>query len=155
MTATRIRDLLGLAGFAALATWLLVRSFYGSLPPIHVFAGASLYVVAIAETVLGFVVRSRIEKLQVGDGPNQLHPITAARALALAKASALVGAAAAGVWFGFLLHIVPLASSVRAASSDRAGVIVGLVAAVALVGAALWLERCCRTPTDSGDRPER
>jgi hypothetical protein len=151
MKATKPLDLLGLAALAAVVTWLLVRSFYGSLPPIGTFAGASLYVVAAVELGLAFFVRSRIGGHRVGDGPRQLHPITAARALALAKASGLVGAAVAGVWIGFLLHVVPLASTVRAASNDRAGALTGLIAAVLLVGAALWLEHCCRTPNDRAE----
>lgn len=151
MKPTKVWDLLGLALVAAVATWLLVRSFYGSMPPIGVLAGVSLYPVAAIEVGLAFFVRSRIGDMRIGDGPRQLHPITAARALALAKASALVGAAVSGVWVGFLVHVVPLASTVRAASSDRAGAIVGLVAGAALVGAALWLEHCCRTPTDRTD----
>lgn len=148
MKTTRVLDLVGLTVVAAIATWLLVRSFYGSLPPISVLAGASLYPIALGELVLGFVVRSRIGGSRVGDGPQQLHPITAARALALAKASALVGAGVTGVWIGFLLYVAPLASTVRAASDDVGGAIVGLVAGLALVGSALWLEQCCRTPKD-------
>lgn len=151
MKQTRVWDLVGLAAFAAVATWLLVRSFYGSLPPISVVAGASLYPIALGELILAFVVRSRIGGSRIGDGPRHLHPITAARALALAKASALVGAAVTGVWTGFLLHVVPLASTVRAASGDRGGAIVGLTAGVILVGSALWLEQCCRTPKDGAD----
>lgn len=151
MKATRAWDLLGLAVIAAVATWLLVRAFYGSLPPIGAFAGASLYAVAAADFGLGFFVRSRIGGSRIGDGPRQLHPITVARTLALAKASALVGAAISGVWIGFLLHVLPLTSTVRAASHDRVGAVVGLVAGIALVGAALWLEHCCRTPTDRAD----
>ncbi len=46
---TRIRDLLALAVLAAIVAWLLVRTMYGSLPPIPVYAGASLYPVAIIE----------------------------------------------------------------------------------------------------------
>ncbi len=149
MRSTRAWDLIGLGTFAAVATWLLVRSFYGSLPPIGPLAGASLYLVAILEIGLAFYIRSRIGDRRIGDGPTQLHPITVARALALAKASALVGAAVAGVWIGFLLHVLPMAATVRAASSDRVGAIVGLVAGLALVGAALWLEHCCRTPKDN------
>lgn len=155
MKPTKVWDLVVLFVFAAVATWLLVRVFYGSLPPIPVFAGASLYPVAAIEVALAFFVRSRIESRQVGDGLRQLHPITAARAVALAKASALVGAAAAGAWLGFLLHILPLGATVRAAASDRPGVIVGLVAGLVLVGAALWLEHCCRTPEDQPDEPAR
>lgn len=151
MRPTRAWDLIGIGLFAAVATWLLVRSFYGSLPPIGVLAGSSLYPVAVIEACLAFYIRSRIGERKIGDGPSQLHPITAARALALAKASALVGAAVAGVWTGFLLHVLPMAATVRAASDDRVGAVVGLVAGLTLVGAALWLEHCCRTPKDDTD----
>lgn len=148
MKPTRIRDLLALAVLAAVAAWLLARGLYGTLPPIPVYAGASLYPVAIVEVVLAFVIRSRVGKHEIGDGPHQLHPITAARAVALAKASALVGAASAGIWAGFLLYLVPQRPVLQAAVEDSAGVIVGLLAGVALAGAALWLEHCCRTPED-------
>ncbi len=87
MKPTRIWDLLSLSLLAAVATWLLLRVAYGSLPPIPVYAGASLYPVALIETILAFVVRSRVREHAIGDGPRQLHPITAARAVALAKAS--------------------------------------------------------------------
>ena len=90
---TRISELAVLTAVAAVATWILIRVFYGSMPPIPVYAGASLYFVAVAEAVFAFVIRSRVKNRQVGDGLRQLHPITAARALALAKASALVGSA--------------------------------------------------------------
>jgi peptidoglycan/LPS O-acetylase OafA/YrhL len=145
---TRIRDLLGLALLAAVVAWLLIRSMYGSLPPIPGYAGASLYPVAALEVVLAFMIRSRIGKHEIGDGPRQLHPITAARAVALAKASALVGAASAGIWAGFLLFLMPQRAVVQAAVEDTSGVVVGALAGVALVAAALWLEHCCKTPED-------
>lgn len=148
---TRIWDLIFLAALAVAATWILVRVFYGSLPPVPVYAGASLYPVAAIEVVLAFMIRSRVDSRRVGGGPHQLHPITVARAAALAKASALVGAATAGVWGGFLLYLVPQRSVLRAAVSDSPGAWVGLLAALALVGAALWLEHCCRTPDDPSD----
>ncbi|OZE99279.1 DUF3180 domain-containing protein [Rhodococcus sp. 14-2470-1b] len=153
MKPTRVRDLVSIALFAAVAMWLLVRSFYGMLPPMSVLVGASLYPIAIGELIFAFVLRSRVGTSRIGDGPRHVHPITAARALALAKASALVGAAVTGIWAGFLVHILPQASTVRAAAADRPGAIVGLLAGLALVGAALWLEQCCRTPEDRGDDP--
>lgn len=152
-SATRVRDLLALALFAAIATWLLAGAFYGSLPPVPVFAGASLYPVAAIEVVLALVIRSRVNNHRVGPGPRQLHPITAARAVALAKASALVGAGSAGVWLGLLLYLMPQRSTVDAAASDTTGVVVGLVAGAVLVAAALWLEHCCRTPDEPPDEP--
>lgn len=153
MKATRISDLVLLAGTALAITWILVRVFYGSVPPIPIYAGASLYLVAAIETVLAFMIRSRIRDHRIGPGLHQIHPITAARAAALAKASALVGAATAGVWAGFLIYLVPQQSSLDAASDDAPGAWVGLVAALVVIGAALWLEHCCRTPDDPDDEP--
>ncbi|NLG56143.1 MAG: DUF3180 domain-containing protein [Rhodococcus sp.] len=151
MKPTRIWDLLGLLVFAAVATWILVRVFYGSFPPISVFAGASLYPVAVIEVVLAFMVRARVANREIGADPRQLHPITAARTAALAKASALVGAAAAGVWIGFLLYLLPEQSFLSAAAADTPGAWIGLGGGVALVAAALWLEHCCRTPDDTDE----
>lgn len=153
MKPTRIWDLALLAVLAAGATWILVRVFYGSMPPIPIYAGASLYPVAAIEAVLAFMIRIRVDDRQVGVGPRQLHPITAARAVALAKASAYVGAATAGVWIGFLLYLIPQRAELQAAVSDSPGAWVGLLAAIALVAAALWLEHCCKTPKDTPDEP--
>ena len=153
MKATRVIDLVTLFIFAAAATWILVRVFYGHMPPISIFAGASLYPIAAIELVLAQLIRNRVNEHQIGDGPKQLHPITAAKAVALAKASALVGAGSSGVWLGFLLFVFPQRSTVRAAVSDSPGAIVGLIAGVVLVLAALWLEHCCKTPEDPPDEP--
>lgn len=153
MKATRVWDLVLLGATALAVTWILVRVFYGSVPPIPIFAGASLYLVAAIETVLAFMIRSRIKDHRIGPGPKQIHPITAARAAALAKASALVGAATAGVWCGFLIYLVPQQSVLDAAGADAPGAWVGLVAALAVIAAALWLEHCCRTPEDTNDEP--
>ena len=83
---TRIRDLVALLVVAALATWILVRVFYGQLPPIPIYAGASLYPVAVIEVVAAFLIRGRINEHRIGDGPRQLHPIVAARAAATRRA---------------------------------------------------------------------
>jgi Protein of unknown function (DUF3180) len=149
---TRVRDLLGLCAIAAVASWILVRVFYGDLPPIPVYAGASLYPVAVVEVVAAFLIRARISEHRIGAGPHQLHPIAAARAVALAKASALLGAAVAGIWLGFALYVLPQRGVLSAAVHDTPGAMVGLVGAVALAAAALWLEHCCRAPEDPSDR---
>ncbi|WP_084436860.1 DUF3180 domain-containing protein [Aldersonia kunmingensis] len=152
MKPTRVRDLLGLFVIATLASWILVRVFYGELPPIPFYAGASLYPVALVEVVAAFLIRARISDHRVGDGPQELHPIAAARALALAKASALLGAAAAGIWLGFLLHVLPQRAILSAAVQDTPGAIVGMIGGIALAAAALWLEHCCRAPQDPTDQ---
>ncbi|CAM2882924.1 DUF3180 domain-containing protein [Skermania piniformis] len=145
---TRLWDLVVLLLVATVATWLLVRVAYGSLPPIPLYAGASLYPVALVEVIAAFLIRARIDDRRIGTGPRELNPLTAAKAAALAKASALVGAASAGVWLGFLLFVLPQRRILRAAVEDFPGALVGLVAGLLLVAAALWLEHCCSTPED-------
>ncbi|MBB3037783.1 DUF3180 domain-containing protein [Hoyosella altamirensis] len=151
MNATRVRDLAVIGIVALVASWLLAEAFYGSLPPIRLLVGASLYPVAVAEVAFGFVIRNRVASHRVGMARSQLHPITVARAVALAKASALVGAASAGVWAGLLLVIAPDRAIVRAAMEDLPGATIGFLGALALTAAALWLEQCCRTPDDEED----
>lgn len=148
---TRILDIVANVLIAALVAWIATRVAYDSFPPISIFAGASLYPVAAIEAVLAFVIRARVNDHEIGDGRHQLHPITAARAVALAKASAQVGSIAAGIWLGFLCWVLPQRGTLRAAAADSPGAIVGMLAGVALVAAALWLEYCCRAPEDPTD----
>ncbi|WP_026343848.1 DUF3180 domain-containing protein [Nocardia sp. BMG111209] len=151
MKPTRALDLTANVLIAAVVAWVATRWAYSSFPPITVIAGASLYPVAALEAVLGFMIRTRVGDERIGDGPRQLHPITVARAVALAKASAQVGSLAGGVWLGFLVWVYPQRSSLHAAAADTPGAIVGLVAGAALVAAALWLEYCCRAPGEPPD----
>ncbi|WP_405179290.1 DUF3180 domain-containing protein [Nocardia sp. NBC_01377] len=151
LSPTRVLDLVADFLVATIAAWIATRVAYSSFPPISVLAGASLYPVAAIEVALAFVIRARVNDREIGDGRHQLHPITVARAVALAKASAHVGAIASGIWLGFLFWVFPQRGTLRAATADSPGAIVGLLAGAALVGAALWLEYCCRAPEDPTD----
>ena len=51
MKPTRVWDLVALFVIATVAAWLLVRTLYGDLPPLPVFAGASLYPVAVLQKI--------------------------------------------------------------------------------------------------------
>ena len=64
----------------------------------------------------------------------------------------VLGAIAVGVWLGLLAFLLGQHDLV-AADHDRPGAIVGLIGGVVLVGAALWLEYCCRAPDDPTDQP--
>src|SRR6185503_12946931 len=88
-------------------------------------------------------LRNRIARK---DGARPVQPLTAARAVALAKASSLVGALMVGVWVGVLVTVFPIMASSAAAGEDRTTALVGLVGSAALVAAALWLENSCKTP---------
>lgn len=148
MTATRPRDLLVAALVAAIVVNLLVRLSYASLPAIPALAGVTLGVLGVAEAIAGSTLRARIERRP---GTTPVPPLVAARAVLVAKASALGGAIVAGAWAGLALHVLPRAADVVAAAGDSVGAVVGLVCALGLVGGALWLERCCRTPDDRRD----
>lgn len=150
---TRIRELLANVAIAAVIAWVATRLAYGSFPPISTLAGASLYPVALLEAALGVYIRIRVSNSEIGADGRRLHPITVARALALAKASAQVGSLVAGVWLGFLLWIFPQRGDLRAADADYPGALIGCGAGIALVLAALWLEYCCRAPDDPTDDP--
>ncbi len=145
MTATRPRDLLAAGLVTAVVVGLLVRLAYGSLPPFPLLGGATLGVLGAAEAIGGSALRARIRHRP---GTRPVQPLVAARAVLVAKASALAGAIMAGAWLGLLAHALPRAATVVAASSDTAAAAVGLVSALVLVGGALWLEHCCRTPDD-------
>lgn len=150
MTETRPRDLFAVALVTAVVVGILVRLTYGSLPELPVFAGATLGVLGIAEAVGGNMLRARIRRRP---GTQPVQPLVAARAVLVAKASSLAGAIMTGVWGGLLAHVLPLAGDVTAAGSDSLAGAVGIVCALGLVGGALWLEHCCRTPDDPGDEP--
>lgn len=148
MRFTRIRDLLGLALAAGLISWLVLRQVYGDLPTFPVYVPVSLLVLAAVELVLGVQLRSRIARRP---GTTPVPPLTAARAVALAKASSLVGALATGFWAGLLAYTVPHQDFLAAAGSDTRTGIVGVACALALTAAALWLEHCCRAPRRPDD----
>ena len=145
MRPTRQRDLLGAGLVAALLANLVIRLSYGSLPGFPAPAGATLGVLGVAEALAGNALRARIRRLP---GARPVQPLVAARAVLVAKASALAGAIMAGLWAGLLLHVLPRSSEVTAAAGDAVAGVVGLICALVLVAGALWLEHCCRAPDD-------
>lgn len=150
---TRVRDLIAYAAAVTLITWLAVRQWYGDLPRLRWFVPLSLLLLAVAEVLAANQLRDRIRRRP---GALPVQPLVAARMLALAKASAVVGAVMVGIWAGLLVYVVPRLGQLAAAGNDTATAAFGVVAAVALTAAALWLEYSCRTPAPpDGDRKTR
>ena len=150
MSFTRVRDLAGLALVATLVSWLVIRQVYGDLPPFPAYVPLSLVVLAVTEIVLGWQLRSRIRRRP---GTVPVQPLLAARAVALAKASSLVGALATGFWAGLLGYTLPNQDFLAAAGSDTPTGLVGVACGGLLTGAGLWLEHCCRAPRRPDDDP--
>lgn len=133
-----------------LGVYLLVRDL---VPPIPIWSGALLYGIAAADLFLAQVIRSRVDNGQVGMGPGRMHPIAITRAVALAKASAYLAAAALGFFGGVLVFLFTEGDRLVATHADRPGAWIGALGAALLLAAALWLERCCRTPDDPDEQP--
>lgn len=151
MRFTRAWDLISAGVIAAVVVYLAVKLLYGKLPPLPPFAGVTLAVLAVVEGVLGSSLRNRIRHPEEG---RPLQPLTAARAVALAKASSLLGAIMLGAWLAVLVYLLPRQGELAAAADDLPSAIVGAICAAVLIGGALWLEYCCRAPRDP-DADER
>lgn len=150
MQFTKTRHLIGAALVAAVVAYFGARMGYGGLPPLPTFAGATLLLIAVVNGALAVTLRPRV---QHRPGTEPVDSLTAARAVALAKASSIAGALMGGVWLGLLAFLLPLLNIVEAARSDSASSLVGLISAAALTGTGLWLEYTLRNP-DEPEEPE-
>jgi hypothetical protein len=108
-----------------------------------------LAVLAAAEGYTASTTRARL----AGRPRTQpIHPITVARIAALAKATSPVAALAAGAYAGVLGYVAQLVGPHPA--DDLRTSVIGVVASVILVVAALAMERVCRVKTPpKGDEP--
>jgi Protein of unknown function (DUF3180) len=163
MTPVRRRELVALAVAVAFATWLVVRSAYGSLPPLQWWLPVPLGVLAVAEALGARALRARLSAQREGrrspgrtpaTAARPVEPLLVARLVVLAQASAWVGAVLTGAWAGVLLHTGPALGRLSAAASDTVTAVLGVLLAVALTVAALWLEDVCKVPPGDDDEDE-
>jgi hypothetical protein len=152
---TRPGTLAGIFALCALGAWLAVRVSFASLPLLPIGPIPVLVALALAEAVAGRNVRGRITGRISG---KPLAPIAVTRLVALAKASSAAAAAIAGGLAGYLAYVLgQLDKSIPARDARVAGV--ALFCALALVAAAVYLERCCQAPKpprdDDEDQPYR
>ena len=135
-------------GSAAVA-WILVANMYGDLPPIPWLPAFTLFALAAFEAFLARNTKARIERRPNTEPVNVL---AVARYVVLAKASSPAGAIFSGLYAGILVWLLVVKGAQNtAATNDLPPTATGLVAALALVGAALWLERSCRVPKQPED----
>jgi hypothetical protein len=138
------------AGLAAAAVaWWMISSFYGDIPRLPWLPTVTVAALAVLEAYLAVNTRQRIERRP---GREPVDPLAVARYVVLAKASSLAGAIFAGFYAGLVGWL--LLERTRAADNDIPAATAGLVASLALVGAALWLERSCRVPKRPDDDKE-
>jgi hypothetical protein len=142
MHPTSVPTLFVLALGTAAVAWVLVGNYYGDIPPIPWLPAFTIFALAAFEAFLARTTKARIDR-RPGAAP--VDPLAVARYVVLAKASSPAGAIFAGLYGGVLVYLVANIGNTHA-RDDIAPTATGLVAALALVGAALWLERSCRVP---------
>ena len=162
------RDLVVLAIGLTVAAWLLVRAYYGSLPPFRWWMPVPLAVLALAEALGARTLKARLTAERDARsaqrrgraaasrtaGPvRPIEPMMVARLAVLAQASAYVGAVFVGAWAGVLLHVGPKIGRLEAASGDTVAAVLGVLCAAGVIAAALWLESVCRVPPGGEDEP--
>jgi hypothetical protein len=119
-------------------TYLLLQAAYGSLPPFQWFTAVPVGALALVELVVANRVRGAVRHRP------DARPMTAlavARAVALGKASALVGGALIGAELALVSYVLPDAGRTSAAAHDLRVGLVLLVVSIALLVAGLVLER--------------
>jgi Protein of unknown function (DUF3180) len=147
MQVTRSGTLAGIFALCALAAWLAVRVTFASLPLVPVSTVVVLLALALGEAVVGRHIRGRIAGRWQG---KPLAPIAVTRLIALAKASSAAGAVIGGLSAGFVAYVLGSLDKTVPARDARVGGAT-VAAAIALVAAALYLERCCRAPSPPAD----
>jgi hypothetical protein len=132
-------------------TWGVLGFTYVSLPPMPWTAVPTLLLLALGEGATGFNIRARIQRKP---DTKPVEPLVVVRMAALGKASAHAAAALVGVFGGFAGY---LGSSLDKPTprSDFFVSVGTFLAAVVLVGAALFLEYACRVPKGPEDEDVR
>nr|WP_106127652.1 DUF3180 domain-containing protein [Pseudosporangium ferrugineum] len=143
MRPTSLSVLVVAALAAAAVGWLLLSSFYAQMPRLPWLPIIVLTALAVAEA---FLAQNTSARIQRKPGAPRVDPLAVARYAVLAKASSLAAAIFAGFSAGLLAWLA--LEPTKAATDDVPAAIAGVVSSLALVGAALWLERACRVPKE-------
>ncbi|MCB0927004.1 MAG: DUF3180 domain-containing protein [Mycobacterium sp.] len=151
MRVIRIRELVALAVIGAVGGWLAVYLGYHWFPPLTRWSGVWLGLLGLAEAGFGFYVRSKIGAGEIGVGGGRLDPLLVARGVAVAQASAWLGALLLGGWLGILAFLLERRGQLPVADADTPGAAVAAGCALILVVAAMWLQYCCKSPAGTDD----
>jgi hypothetical protein len=137
---------------AAACGYVLAQTAYAQIPPLPALAPVSLGLLALVEAGMAVIIRGKVTGRRQGGRP--MHALQVARAAVLAKASSLGGAVMGGGYGGLFLWTFPRRGDVATYGHDARIAGLAALAGIALVVAALLLERACRTPPDAFDDPD-
>jgi hypothetical protein len=146
----RIRVLVGVFVVAGVLSWAAARLWnaVGTLPSVPLAAPIVLALIAAVLLSTALSLRARLKaQRERRPGAKGVDPLMAARAVVFGQASALVAALVAGMYGGtgvFLLELLDIPN--RRDQAFYAGF--SVVAGIAVIAAALFLERVCKLPED-------
>ncbi|WP_330459087.1 DUF3180 domain-containing protein [Streptomyces sp. NBC_00820] len=155
MKQLRIRVLAGVFVVAGVLSWAGARLWnsVGTLPSVPLAAPIVLALIAVVLLATALSLRARFKaQRERRPGAKGVDPLMAARAVVFGHASALVAALVSGIYGGvgvFLLEILDIPA--RRDQAIYAGL--SAVAGIAVIAAALFLERVCRLPEDDENNP--
>lgn len=153
MKQLRLGVLAGLFAAAGVLSWAGARLWdtFGSLPSVPLAAPIVLAVIAVVLTATALSLRARLKaQRERRPGAKGVEPLMAARAVVFGQASALVAALVSGMYGGtgaFLLGFLDVPA--RRDQAIYAGF--SVVAGIAVIAAAFFLERVCKLPEDNDD----
>lgn len=154
MQQTKISTLSVLAILAAAVGWSFAQlwpKFFGQGMPVSVGSAIAMILVFVTLLIWTLMTRSR---LKPDAKVNRMHPIVAARTVALAMSASRVGSLAFGFYSGVLL--ANIAAEYSRAGTDRIQISAATAIASLLTAmVALWLERICRIKEPPADRDAR
>ncbi|MFD7436546.1 DUF3180 domain-containing protein [Streptomyces sp. NPDC059861] len=150
MRELRIRVLAGVFVVAGILSWAGARLWnsIGTLPSVPLAAPVVLALIAAVLLATALSLRARLRaQRERRPGAKGVDPLMAARAVVFGQASALVAALVAGMYGGagvFLLESLDI--PVRRDQAIYAGC--SVVAGIAVIAAAIFLEKICKLPED-------
>ncbi|MEU2678669.1 DUF3180 domain-containing protein [Streptomyces sp. NPDC007107] len=153
MKQLRLGLLAGLFAGAGVLSWGGARLWdsLGTLPSVPLAASIVLAVIAVILLATALSIRARLRaQRERRPGAKGVEPMMAARAVVFGQASALVAALVAGVYGGtgvFLLSFLDVPPRRDQAIYAGAAVLAG----IAVIAAAFFLERVCKLPEDGND----
>ena len=126
---TRLATLLVAALVTAALAWLMVSGLYGYMPTLPWLPPLTMSGLAVVEGITAWTTKERIDRKP---GTVPVDPLVVARYVVL--------------YLGLTTGLLGMRGNTHA-DADLPRAAVGLGGSLALVAAALWLERACRVPT--------
>lgn len=156
MRTLRIRTLAGLFAVALVLSWAGARLWdtVGTLPGVPVAAPIVLALIAVALFATALSLRSRLRaQRERRPGAKGVDPLAAARAVVFGQASALVAALVVGMYGGACIYLIMYKLDIEPRRQQAIYAGAAVLAGIAVVAAAIFLERVCKLPEDDDTAP--